>query len=97
MTGDAAGVIDPFSGEGQAVALASGILAADTIETGLSNGLSTEGMALAYARAWRRRFSRRFRWSSILRLLMLNPALGAIAGRLAGERLVRFAIAATRR
>lgn len=97
MTGDAAGVIDPFSGEGQAAALASGILAADTIETGLSNGLSTEGMALAYARAWRRRFSRRFRWSSILRLLMLNPALGAIAGRLAGERLVRFGIAATRR
>jgi len=97
MAGDAAGVIDPFSGEGQAAALASGILAAETAERLLSGELLREECARAYARAWRDRFGRRFAWSAAFRRLMLNRRIGAIAGRLAGERLVKFAISATRR
>jgi flavin-dependent dehydrogenase len=97
MTGDAAGVLDPFSGEGQSAALASGILAGNAIANGLSNGQTAEAIAAAYARAWRRSFKRRFQWSRLLRLLMLNPALGGLAGRLAGEKLIQFGIAATRR
>ncbi|HEY6065577.1 MAG TPA: hypothetical protein VIY96_05445 [Thermoanaerobaculia bacterium] len=97
MAGDAAGVIDPFSGEGQAAALASGILAADTAERLLSGELSREGCGRAYADAWRERFGRRFAWSAVFRRLMLNRSIGAIAERVAGERLVRFAVAATRR
>ena len=97
MAGDAAGVIDPFSGEGQAAALASGILAGDTAERLLAGELSRAGAAQAYAAEWRKRFAQRFAWSAVFRRLVLNEEVGSIAGRLAGERLVRFAISATRR
>jgi menaquinone-9 beta-reductase len=97
MAGDAAGVIDPFSGEGQAAALASGILAAETADRHLSGELSSEECARAYAKAWRDRFGRRFVWSAVFRRLMLNRTFGALASRLAGVRLVRFAISATQR
>ena len=97
MAGDAAGVIDPFSGEGQAAALASGILAGDTAERRIAGELSVEECARDYAAAWSRRFSRRFAWSAAFRRLVLDRRIGAIAGRVAGERLVRFAISATRR
>ncbi len=97
MAGDAAGVIDPFSGEGQAAALAGGILAAETAERRLSGELSGEACARAYEAAWRRRFARRFAWSALFRRLILHRPIGAVAGRVAGERLVRFAIGATRR
>jgi len=92
MAGDAAGVIDPFSGEGQASALASGILAAETIEQGLSGALSMEEVPLAYTRAWKRRFATRFAWSRLLRQMMLTPSIGSIAARLAGQRVVSFAL-----
>jgi flavin-dependent dehydrogenase len=97
MAGDAAGVIDPFSGEGQAAALASGILAADTAERLLAGELSRAGAAQAYDTEWRRRFARRFAWSSVFRRLVLNERIGSIAGRMAGARLINFAIGATRR
>ena len=97
MAGDAAGVLDPFSGEGQSAALASGILAAETVERQLSGELSREECGRAYEREWRRRFSRRFAWSAVFRRLILNRGIGAVVGRLAGEKIVRFAISATRR
>ena len=96
MAGDAAGVLDPFSGEGQSAALASGILAAQTIERCLAGEIRSDELPSAYERAWRLRFARRFRWSTALRLLILHPFAGAVAARLAGERLIRFGIAATR-
>jgi flavin-dependent dehydrogenase len=92
MAGDAAGVIDPFSGEGQAAALASGILAADALEPALRGEASPSEAARLYAEAWRGRFERRFSWSAALRRLMLSPASGALAARLVGPRLMRFAI-----
>ncbi|MEO8349799.1 MAG: FAD-dependent monooxygenase [Acidobacteriota bacterium] len=97
MAGDAAGVIDPFSGEGQAAALAGGILAAETVERRLSGELSRDACARVYEASWRRRFAKRFAWSALFRRLILNRTIGALAGRLAGESLVRFAIGATRR
>ena len=97
MAGDAAGVIDPFSGEGQAAALAGGILAGETAERRLSGELSRDSCSRAYEEAWRQRFARRFAWSALFRRLMLHRTIGAVAGRVAGERLVRFAIGATRR
>lgn len=92
MAGDAAGVLDPFSGEGQSAALASGLLAGETAARFLAGSISRERLPLAYADAWRARFARRFAWSAMFRRLMLNPTLGALAGRLAGERLVSLAI-----
>ncbi len=93
MVGDAAGVIDPFSGEGQASALASGMLAASVVERGLSGRISMTAVPGAYARAWRARFRGRFAWSAAFRRLMLFPAAGGWAARLAGPSLTRFAIA----
>ncbi len=97
MAGDAAGVLDPFSGQGQSAALATGILAGDMIANGLSDGRTTDEIAAAYVRAWKHSFDRRFQWSRVLRLAMLHPALGSLAVRLAGEHLIRFGIAATGR
>jgi flavin-dependent dehydrogenase len=97
MAGDAAGVLDPFSGEGQSAALASGILAAETVEQQLSGELTQEECARAYAERWKKRFARRFGWSAAFRRLILNRGIGAVAERLAGEQIVRFAISATRR
>jgi flavin-dependent dehydrogenase len=93
MAGDAAGVIDPFSGEGLAAALASGILAAETIERGLAGAIRMSDVAPAYALAWRRRFASRLGWGAAFRGLMLHPAAAALAARLGGERLVRLALA----
>ncbi len=75
MVGDAAGVIDPFSGEGQAAALASGILAAETLELLFRGEASPSEIGRLYAAAWRRRFERRFSWSAALRRLMLHPSV----------------------
>jgi flavin-dependent dehydrogenase len=94
MVGDAAGVIDPFSGEGQAAALASGILAGEAALRHLAGGIAAADLPRFYVRAWKRRFTRRFAWSALFRALMLHPSLGTLAGRVAGERLVRFAIGA---
>jgi flavin-dependent dehydrogenase len=91
--GDAAGVIDPFSGQGQAAALHAGLLAADTTASFLSGAVSAGAFAAEYQRRWRGAFGHRFAWSAAFRELMLDPRLGRIAGRLAGRKLVRFAIA----
>ena len=64
MAGDAAGVLDPFSGEGQSAALASGFLAAQTIERFLSGELGPDQLPHAYEEAWKLRFARRFHASS---------------------------------
>jgi flavin-dependent dehydrogenase len=92
MAGDAAGVIDPFSGQGQAAALASGILAAESALPYLEGRVSEADYRESYRRAWRRRFSRRFAWSAAFRAVVLHPSAGPAAARLGGERLVRLAI-----
>jgi flavin-dependent dehydrogenase len=92
MTGDAAGVLDPFSGQGQAAALGSGLLAGETAAGCLSGEISPSDLPRVYAAAWRARFSRRFAWSKVFRQFMLSPSLGALGARLAGRRLARLAL-----
>lgn len=92
MVGDSAGVLDPFSGEGQSAALASGILAAETLERAFAGQVPLAQAAALYTAAWRTRFSRRFSWSAALRGLMLSRTSGAFAARVAGDRVVAFAI-----
>ena len=93
MAGDAAGFLDPFSGQGQTMALASGMLAADTIERALGGEIPLEALAREYTRAWRLRFAGRFGWSAAFRSLMLNPVFASMAALFGGESLVRSAIA----
>ncbi len=92
MAGDAAGVIDPFLGEGIAAAMASGILAGEALDSALAGRLSMESAAEEYARAWKREFRGRVGWGSALRRLMLHPAAASLAARLGGEGLVRTAL-----
>ncbi len=92
MVGDAAGVIDPFSGEGQAAALRSGVLAAEILGRGLAGHVPVDDVAGDYAAAWHRCFARRFGWGSLFRRFMLHPAAAGVAARAAGPRLVRFAM-----
>jgi flavin-dependent dehydrogenase len=93
MAGDAAGVIDPFLGEGLSAALASGILAGETLGAALSGRARMEDAPAVYARAWRRRLRRRIGWGAALRGLMLHPDAAALAARIAGGGLARAAIA----
>ena len=92
MVGDAAGVIDPFSGEGQAGALRSGILAAEVLGQWLTGRISMDDVAGDYSVAWRRCFARRFGWGSVFRRFMLCPAAARVAASVAGPGLVRFAM-----
>jgi flavin-dependent dehydrogenase len=54
--GDAAGMIDPFSGEGMRLAMESGRLAAEIVGLGLDRGLSYPAMKRLYDGEWRRRW-----------------------------------------
>ncbi|MFN2384878.1 MAG: NAD(P)/FAD-dependent oxidoreductase [Thermoanaerobaculia bacterium] len=96
MVGDAAGVIDPFSGQGQAAALRSGLLAAEVADQYLRGSLEAGAARATYGRRWKKAFASGFAWSAALRSVMLNPRLGRVAGRIAGRSLVRLGIAATR-
>lgn len=93
MAGDAAGVIDPFLGEGLSAALGSGILAGETLARALSGRARLEDAADVYARAWRRRLRSRIGWGAALRGLMLHPGAAAFAARIAGDGLARAALA----
>ncbi len=89
MAGDAAGLIAPLAGDGIAMALRGGQLAAAHLTAGL-RGQPPQQMRAAYARAWQREFGGRLRvgrlaqafllrprWLALgLRLLHLAPALG---------------------
>jgi flavin-dependent dehydrogenase len=92
MVGDTAGVLDPFSGQGIASALTSGILAAQTLEAAFAGGASIDRAAWFYAAAWRRRFRSRFGWSAVFRGLVQRPRLARAAARWAGVSIVRSAI-----
>ena len=92
MAGDSAGVLDPFSGQGIACALSSGILAARTLANAFAGATPLSGISRAYADAWRRRFRSRFGWSAVFRVLVHRARLAESAARWAGPRLVRTAI-----
>jgi flavin-dependent dehydrogenase len=92
MVGDSAGVLDPFSGQGIACALASGILAAQTLETAFGGAVPLSIAARVYADAWKRRFRSRFGWSAVFRALVHRARFAESAARWAGPRLVRSAL-----
>lgn len=77
--GDAAGMIAPLCGDGQAMALESALLLADLI--GRSE---TSDLRAAWARTWFRRFSTRIRVGRGLQSLLLRPLGGELAVGLVG-------------
>ncbi len=91
MAGDAAGLITPLAGDGIAMALRGGQLAAERVRAYLAGEQTAAEMCQGYARDWRRNFGSRVwlaqrlqgfmlrpRWLGVgLRLLQAAPAMGA--------------------
>lgn len=80
MTGDAAGLIAPLAGNGMAMALFGGRLAAQWADPFLHQRIDADHLRVGYASAWSRQFKSRLRWGKLLQALMLRPA--AITGGL---------------
>lgn len=75
LVGDAARVSEPITGEGIYLALRSGLLAADALDTALQRGdLSASGLA-GYEHACRSAFRSRLALNSLLRFAVYRPAL----------------------
>jgi flavin-dependent dehydrogenase len=97
--GDAAGFVDPFVGDGIALALRGGNLAACTL-FGFSRGESTLKQSLeGYERAYRRSLRPAYRASSLLRRFLGVPRSlrGALLSACeSSPRLARYLVEATR-
>ena len=73
--GDAAGMVDPFCGEGMRHALESGLLAAGVVGDGLHNGRGYDDMRRRYDGAWRAAWSRKRALASALRSILASPRM----------------------
>jgi geranylgeranyl reductase family protein len=85
LVGEAAGLVNPLTGEGIDYALESGMLAADHIVQGLDHGL-TQDWLLGYDRLLHGRFERIFRFSEHVRDWYCKPALLNLLVPLANSR-----------
>jgi hypothetical protein len=68
--GDAAGMVDPFCGEGMRHALDSGIVAAGMVARGLRSGREYDEIRCAYEYEWSRRWSRRREAGAMVRKML---------------------------
>ena len=96
--GDAAGFIHPLTGDGMAMALHGGELAAATVASSLRGELELCEMATVYDAAWQREFGARLKWASRLQSVLIEPERTAPALSLAAHwpRLAQWAVARTR-
>jgi flavin-dependent dehydrogenase len=81
LVGDAAGFLDPLSGEGLHRALVSAELAAPAIEATVRGRATSGRAAAAYDRAMRRRFATKDGVSWLLQAFLSRPALLEYAAR----------------
>ncbi len=102
LVGDAAGYVEPFTGEGMTSALESALLLAEVVG-GVEPGRWTPATARRYRREWLRRVGRRQRLCRLLSMALDRPAIiGGImrimgsgdAGRALARRLVERVVAA---
>jgi flavin-dependent dehydrogenase len=98
LAGDAAGLIAPLAGDGIAMALRGGALAAEHLAAFLSDQMQPADLRAAYARAWQREFGPRLRLARLSQSFLLRPALFNLALRLlnASPALGRYFVAHTR-
>jgi flavin-dependent dehydrogenase len=85
VVGDAAGFLDPFTGEGLHRALVSARLAAEAIDAEL-RGKAPAGGLTAYDRAMRERFAAKDVVSRVVQAFLARPTLFAYAGRRLARR-----------
>ncbi len=81
LVGDAAGFLDPFTGEGLHRALISTELAAPAIVAAVHGRASAQRVAVAYDRAMRRRFAAKDAVSWLVQSFLARPALLEYAAR----------------
>ena len=86
LIGDAAGFLDPFTGEGIHRALVSAELAGRAIDGLLSGRLSSEGASGAYERAMLARFRVKDLVSSVVQAFLARPALFEYVARRLARR-----------
>jgi len=79
--GDAAGYIHPLSGDGMAMAMRSGELAARSIQEALKWNYSSGEAAHFYGVMWEREFGRRLKWARALQPLFTHSLLSNAALR----------------
>ena len=75
MAGDAAGLVAPLAGDGMAMALHSGRLAAQLIDQYLDHRMTSTELKTTYSRAWNATFKNRVRLGRALQAMMLRPAM----------------------
>ncbi len=73
LVGDAAGLIDPLTGNGMAMAIQSGLVAADAILDFLQHGKDRAASEQRYLAAYRSMFLPRIRWSRRAAFLLSRP------------------------
>ena len=100
LVGDAAGVIAPFCGSGQEIALGGGVLLGERLlrERGRLGAPGTfRGLAADWDRMWRRRFGRRLRLGRWMQNVLLHPVGSdlAVAALARAPRLTRLALRST--
>ncbi|HUP45129.1 MAG TPA: NAD(P)/FAD-dependent oxidoreductase [Thermoanaerobaculia bacterium] len=96
MAGDAAGIIDPLTGNGMAMAIQSALLAAPSVLQMVA-GKERSGLEMRYRRDHHRFFAPRIRWSRQVARLLSNPAVLDAAMRLVRYRRPgRFLLERTR-
>jgi len=96
LVGDAAGVIDPYTGTGMALALLSGEAAAAPVLDFLAGRLDSEGLKRAHAAAHRAVAGSRFFWSRLLRRFFYGGVLSRLVGTPPAAPLARWAVRLTR-
>ena len=75
LAGDAAGMVAPLAGDGMAMALHSGKLAARMIDRYLAAELTALELKKEYTRIWNATFRSRLRLGRVLQSIMLRPTL----------------------
>lgn len=88
--GDAAGMVDPFCGEGMRHALDSGMLAAQVAAKGLSAGHNYDVIRQEYESEWGRRWSKKRRVGAMVRRMVRHRRMLARALRYNPERFVNW-------
>jgi menaquinone-9 beta-reductase len=82
MSGDAAGLIAPLAGNGIAMALESGRLAAGWLDRYLAGQIRVEELRQGYPAEWQQRFGLRLRLGRAIQPVLLRPRLASTALRL---------------
>ena len=86
LVGDAMRVTEPVTGEGVYFALRSGMLAAETIDSALTEGDCSAEKLRAYDQACRKTFRRRWIVNALVRMLIYRPAIVGPLLRLSTRR-----------